>query len=210
VWAESPSDSRFTRRTWRPKGVGGGQALTQLATHPVKLSIKVIVKARGKKKEKENAVCCRYSTAAYSGISQKPRSGNEALWSCSAWVQLSVMGWPRDPRAHEGLIDEVLMLKRNSGCRSFKEPLPVRAQRWGEIFTLPSQNSANDCYEMKTNLQRMDKGRGEGLSAKFCNLIFLRRRQENKMPQECLLLLQRWRLASRVSVQMVDAASVWF
>lgn len=35
------------------RGWGGGQALTQLATHPVKLSIKVIVKARGKKKERK-------------------------------------------------------------------------------------------------------------------------------------------------------------
>ena len=103
-----------------------------MATHRVELPVKVIVKARGKKKErkkeKENAVCCRYSMAAYSGISQKPRSGNEALWSCSAWVQLGVMPDHVIP-AHEGLIDEVLKLKRSSACRSFKEPLPVRAQR---------------------------------------------------------------------------------
>ena len=137
------------------------------------------------------------------GLVMRP-SGPALRGSSSVWWADHVIP------AHEGLIDEVLMLKWSSGCRSFKEPLPVRAQRWGEIFTLPSQNSANDCYEMKTNLQRMDKGRREGLSAKFCNLIFLRRRQENKMPQECLLLLQRWRLASCVSVQMVDAASVWF
>ena len=92
-------------------------------------------------------------------------SGPALRGSSSVW-------WPEHViPAHEGLIDEVLKLKWSSACRSLKEPLPVRAQRWGEIFTLPSQNSANDCYEMKTNLRRMDKGRGEGLWAKFCNLI---------------------------------------
>lgn len=52
----------------------GVLALTQLAAHSVKLSIKAVVKARGEK--------CSPSAdtlwAAYSGISQKLKANNEA------------------------------------------------------------------------------------------------------------------------------------
>lgn len=52
----------------------GGQVLTQLATHSVKLSVKAVVKGRKIKCSPSADAPC----AAYSGISQKLKPCNEA------------------------------------------------------------------------------------------------------------------------------------
>lgn len=56
----------------------GGLALTQLAAHSVKLSIKVVVKAGEKKKKTIGNPSANAVWAAYSGISQKLKVSNEA------------------------------------------------------------------------------------------------------------------------------------
>lgn len=66
----------------------GGQALTQLATHSVKLSVKAVVKARKIKCSPSADTPC----AAYSGISQKLKACNEASGAPPSPTQ-------RDPQA---------------------------------------------------------------------------------------------------------------
>lgn len=59
----------------------GGLALTQLATHSAKLSIKAVVKVRGggrrRRKKKTRSPSADALWAAYSGISQKLKASNE-------------------------------------------------------------------------------------------------------------------------------------